>query len=180
MFVFCNAHSDVDVFELMGNDRLSQLIYGWEVCHLPTRDSESLKDPALRHMVRVLAHHSLLIWFSQEWKTCSEGLKQLLLYSLTKAVPSFYQIGELANFNWSYVLQFQTRPWSLPYLQQLFLNLKLNKHNAIEHPVPAASGEGKQLVFFPKDLSNHSQFLRSCFPDTGRDISGPAAANTAL
>nr|NP_648972.2 uncharacterized protein Dmel_CG7692, isoform A [Drosophila melanogaster]AAF49353.2 uncharacterized protein Dmel_CG7692, isoform A [Drosophila melanogaster] len=141
MFVFCNAHSDVDVFELMGNDRLSQLIYGWEVCHLPTRDSESLKDPALRHMVRVLAHHSLLIWFSQEWKTCSEGLKQLLLYSLTKAVPSFYQIGELANFNWSYVLQFQTRPWSLPYLQQLFLNLKLNKHHAIEHPVPAASGE---------------------------------------
>ncbi|XP_043646940.1 uncharacterized protein LOC122615852 isoform X2 [Drosophila teissieri] len=141
MFVFSNGHSDVDVFELMGNDRLSQLIYGWEVCHLPTRDSESLKDPALRHIVRVLAHHSLQMWFSQEWRSCSEGLKHLLLYSLTKAVPAFYQIGELANINWSYILQFQTKPWSLSYLQQLFLNLKVNKHHAIEHTVTAASGE---------------------------------------
>ncbi|EDW94736.2 uncharacterized protein LOC6534344 isoform X1 [Drosophila yakuba] len=141
MFVFSNGHSDVDVFELMGNDRLSQLIYGWEVCHLPTRDSESLKDPALRHIVRVLAHHSLQMWFSQEWRSCSEGLKHLLLYSLTKAVPAFYQIGDLANINWSYVLQFQTKPWSLSYLQQLFLNIKVNKHHAIEHTVTAASGE---------------------------------------
>ncbi|XP_017004284.3 uncharacterized protein [Drosophila takahashii] len=140
-FVFCNGHSDVDVFELMGNDRLSQLIYGWEVCHLPTRGSESLEDPALRHIVLVLAHHSLQMWFSQEWNTCSEGLKHLLLYSLTKAVPAFYQIGDLANIDWAYILQFQTKPWSLPYLQQLFLNLKLNKHQAIEHTVPVAAGE---------------------------------------
>nr|NP_001259620.1 uncharacterized protein Dmel_CG9902, isoform B [Drosophila melanogaster]NP_573133.2 uncharacterized protein Dmel_CG9902, isoform A [Drosophila melanogaster]AAF48620.1 uncharacterized protein Dmel_CG9902, isoform A [Drosophila melanogaster]AGB95462.1 uncharacterized protein Dmel_CG9902, isoform B [Drosophila melanogaster] len=141
MFVFCNKHSALDVFELMGDDRLSQLLYGWEVCHLPTRDSESLKDPALRHMVRVLVYHSLLMWFSQEWKTCSEGLKQLLLYTLTKAMPAFHQIGELANINWSYVLQFQTKPWSLPYLHQLFLNLELNKQHGIEHKVQAASGE---------------------------------------
>ncbi|XP_017111963.1 uncharacterized protein LOC108135647 isoform X1 [Drosophila elegans] len=141
MFIFCNVHSDVDVFELMGNDRLSQLIYGWEVCHLPTREPESLKDPALRHIVQVLAHHSLQMWFSQEWITCSEGLKHLLLYSLTKAVPAFYQIPDLAEIDWPYILQFQAKPWSLPYLQQLFISLKQNKHHAIEHTVPVASGE---------------------------------------
>ncbi|XP_017072208.1 uncharacterized protein LOC108108620 isoform X2 [Drosophila eugracilis] len=139
MFVFYNGHSDVDVFELMGNDRLSQLIYGWEVCHLPTRESESLKDPALRHIVRVLAHHSLQMWFSQEWRTCSEGLKHLLLYSITKAVPALYQISDLAKIDWAYILQFQTNPWSLPYLQELFLKLKENKHHAIEHTVPMAT-----------------------------------------
>ncbi|KAH8361545.1 hypothetical protein KR084_007625 [Drosophila pseudotakahashii] len=149
MFVFCNGRSDVDVFELMGNDRLSQLIYGWEVCHLPTRGSEALKDPALRHIVLVLAHHSLQMWFSQEWNTCSEGLKHLLLYSLTKAVPAFYQIGDLANIDWAYILQFQTKPWSLPYLQQLFLNLKLNKHHAIEHTVPVAAAE--DIAFLMKE-----------------------------
>ncbi|XP_017059066.1 uncharacterized protein LOC108099914 isoform X2 [Drosophila ficusphila] len=141
MFVFFNHHSDVDVFELMGNDRLSQLLYGWEVCHLPTRDPDSLKNPALRHIVLVLAHHSLQMLFSQEWSTCSEGLKHLLLYSLTKAVPAFYQISELAKFDWPYIMQFQTRPWSLPYMQQLFRNLKQNKHHAIEHTVPVATGE---------------------------------------
>ncbi|XP_050742725.1 uncharacterized protein LOC108035337 isoform X2 [Drosophila biarmipes] len=141
MFVFCTGHSDVDVFELMGNDRLSQLIYGWEVCHLPTRDSQSFEDPALRHIVQVLAHHSLQMWFSQEWNTCSEGLKHLLLYSLTKAVPAFYRIGDLAKIDWAYILQFQTKPWSTPYLQQLFLNLKANKHHAIEHTVPVAAAE---------------------------------------
>nr|XP_016934732.1 uncharacterized protein LOC108013392 isoform X2 [Drosophila suzukii] len=141
MFVFCTGHSDVDVFELMGNDRLSQLIYGWEVCHLPTREAQSFEDPALRHIVQVLAHHSLQMWFSQEWNTCSEGLKHLLLYSLTKAVPAFYRIGDLSKIDWSYILQFQTKPWSTPYLQHLFLNLKMNKHHAIEHTVPVASGE---------------------------------------
>uniref|UniRef100_A0A6P4FAF4 Uncharacterized protein LOC108049408 isoform X2 n=1 Tax=Drosophila rhopaloa TaxID=1041015 RepID=A0A6P4FAF4_DRORH len=136
-----SSRRDVDVFELMGNDRLSQLIYGWEVCHLPTREPESLKDPALRHIVQVLAHHSLQMWFSQEWNTCTEGLKHLLLYSLTKAVPAFFQIPDLAKIDWAYILQFQAKPWKIAYLQQLFLSLKLNKHHAIEHTVPVAAGE---------------------------------------
>ncbi|XP_033170180.1 uncharacterized protein LOC117147412 isoform X2 [Drosophila mauritiana] len=141
MFVLYNKPSDGDVFELTGDDRLTQLLYGWGVCHLPIRDSESLKDPQLCHMVRVLLYHSLLMWFSEEWKTCSEIRKQLLLITLSKAVPAFRQIGDLANINWSYVLQLQTQPWSLPYLEQLFLNLNLNKHHAVEYTVQEASEE---------------------------------------
>ncbi|EDW46145.1 GM13392 [Drosophila sechellia] len=122
MFVLYNKRSDGDVFELMPDDRLTQLLYGWGVCHLPIRDSESLKDPELCHMVRVLLYHSLLM-------------------CLNKAVPAFRQIGDLPNINWSYVLQLQTQPWSLPYLEQLFLNLNLNKQDAIEYTVQEASEE---------------------------------------
>ncbi|KAH8286306.1 hypothetical protein KR054_006584 [Drosophila jambulina] len=149
MFVFCNAHCDVDVFELMGNDRLAQLIYGWEVCRVPSRDLVAFKEPALRHLVRVLAHHSLQMWFSQEWITCSDGLKHMLLYSLTKAVPTFYRIEELASINWPYVLRFQTSPWKVPYLQKLFVGLRLNKHHAIEHAVAVATIE--DITFLKED-----------------------------
>lgn len=154
MFVFCNSHCDVDVFELMGNDRLAQLIYGWEVCRVPSREVEEFKEPALRHLVQVLAHHSLQMWFSQEWITCSEGLKHMLLYSLTKAVPAFYRMEELAQINWAYVLRFQTSPWSAPYLQKLFVGLRQNKHHAIEHTVAVATIEGKSGTTWILGLSN--------------------------
>ncbi|KAH8234897.1 hypothetical protein KR032_005172 [Drosophila birchii] len=152
MFVFCNAHCDIDVYELMGNDRLAQLIYGWEVLHLPSRDVMTLKEPALCHLVRVLAHYSLQMWFSQEWITCSEGLKHMLLYCLTKAVPAFYQIDGVANINWPYVLRFQTSPWSVPYLQKLFVGLSQSKHHAIEHPVAVATIE--DITFLKEDGLN--------------------------
>ncbi|XP_017026408.1 uncharacterized protein [Drosophila kikkawai] len=152
MFAFCNGHCDMDVFELMGNDRLAQLLYGWEVCRVPSRDVGAFKEPALRHLVLVLAHHSLQMWFSQEWITCSDGLKNMLLYSLTKAVPAFYRIEELANINWAYVLKFQASPWSVPYLQQLFLNLRKNKHHAIEHAVAVATIE--DITFLKDDGLN--------------------------
>ncbi|KAH8360596.1 hypothetical protein KR200_009795 [Drosophila serrata] len=152
MFVFCNSHCDMDVFELMGNDRLAQLIYGWEVCSVPSRDVVALKEPALCHLVRVLTHHSLQMWFSQEWITCSEGLKHMLLYSLTKAVPAFYRIEELANINWAYALRFQTSPWSVPYLQRLFASLRQNKHHGIEHTVPVATIE--DITFLKEDGLN--------------------------
>ncbi|EDV39738.1 uncharacterized protein Dana_GF10168 [Drosophila ananassae] len=137
MFVFCYASCDVDVFELMGNDRLTQLIYGWEVCQLQARTS--YQEESLRHVVNVLAHHSLQLWFSQEWRTCSEGLKHMLLYCLTKAVPAFYQMENLCKINWPYVLKLQTSPWCIPYLQDLFRNLQVNKQLSIEHAVPAAT-----------------------------------------
>ncbi|XP_017096114.2 uncharacterized protein [Drosophila bipectinata] len=137
MFVFCYASCDVDVFELMGNDRLSQLIYGWEVCQLQARTC--YQEESLRHIVNVLAHHSLQMWFSQEWRTCSEGLKHMLLYCLTKAVPAFYQMENLCQINWPYVLKLQTKPWNVPYLQDVFRNLHLKKQHSIEHAVPAAT-----------------------------------------
>ncbi|KAH8380537.1 hypothetical protein KR009_011230 [Drosophila setifemur] len=144
MFVFCNGRCDMDVFELMGNDRLTQLIYGWEVCHLPTRDS--FEEEPLQHMAHVLAHHSLQIWFSQEWRTCSEGLKHMLLYCLTKAVPAFYQMKVLDKIDWPYILKFQTSPWRVPYLQKLFVDLRKNKHHVIEHAVPPATNEEIQFL----------------------------------
>ncbi|KAH8300444.1 hypothetical protein KR018_005804 [Drosophila ironensis] len=147
MFVFCNGNCDVDVFELMGDDRLMQLIYGWEVCRLEKRGN--LNEEGLRHMVHVLAHHSLLMWFSQEWRTCSEGLRQMLLFCLSNALPAFSQMEELAKINWSYLLKFRTRPWGVPYLQRLFQSLRQNKHQGIEHPVSAATSE--DVAFLRED-----------------------------
>nr|XP_039152635.1 uncharacterized protein LOC6740543 isoform X2 [Drosophila simulans] len=141
MFVLYDKRSDGDVIEVTADDRLTQLLYGWGVCHLPIRNSESLKDPDLCHMVRVLLYHTLLMWFSEEWKTCIEIRKQLLLNTLKKAVPAFRQIGDLPNINWSYVLQLQMQPWSLPYLEQLFLNLNLNKQDDLEYTVEEAPEE---------------------------------------
>ncbi|BFF98652.1 uncharacterized protein DMAD_06750 [Drosophila madeirensis] len=139
MFVFCTECSDVDVFELMGNQRLMQLIYGWEVCRLP--NPEGLREDSMRHVVQVLAHYSLQLWFSQEWPSCSEGLKRMLLYHLGKAMSSFAQIEGLSKIDWPYILKFQGKPWRVPYLQQLFANLRQNKHHTIEHSVLAATQE---------------------------------------
>jgi len=91
----------------------------------------------------------------------TKGLKHLLLYSLTKAVPAFYRIGDLAKIDWSYILQFQTKPWSTPYLQKLFLNLKMNKHHAIEHTVPVASGEGSRVLFIHMSPPNSAFILQT-------------------
>ncbi|XP_022215440.2 uncharacterized protein LOC111069610 isoform X2 [Drosophila obscura] len=150
MFVFCTESSDVDVFELMGNQRLMQLIYGWEVCQLPNIDG--VPEDSLRHVVQVQAHHSLHLLFSQEWMSCSEGLKRMLLYYLNKATSSFAQIEELSKIDWPYILKFQGRPWRVPYLQQLFANLRQNKHHTIEHSVLAATHE--DVTFLQQEKLN--------------------------
>ncbi|XP_017134759.1 uncharacterized protein LOC108150939 isoform X2 [Drosophila miranda] len=150
MFVFCTESSDVDVFELMGNQRLMQLVYGWEVCQLPNPDG--LREDSLRHVVKVLAHHSLQLWFSQEWSSCSEGLKRMLLYYLGKATSSFAQIEGLSKIDWPYILRLQGKPWRVPYLQQLFANLRQNKHHNIEHSVLAATHE--DITFLQQENLN--------------------------
>ncbi|XP_068149054.1 uncharacterized protein [Drosophila tropicalis] len=144
MFVFFNGSCDVDVYELMANNRLLQLIYGWEVCQLQSK--EQMNEEALRHVVKVLAHYSLQLLFSQEWKSCSNSLKQMLLYYLNVARLNYADIAMLKEVDWPYILNFRAKPWNLPYLQQLFVNLKNNKHQSIEHAVPAGTPEVLRLV----------------------------------
>ncbi|XP_034482757.1 uncharacterized protein LOC117788190 isoform X2 [Drosophila innubila] len=138
LFVFYTVTSDVDVYQLMANDRLVQLIYAWDVCRLHSRESIAGE---VKYIVRVLAHHTLQLWFSQEWIGCSESLKQMLLYYLSKATSAFSKIEGLCDIDWQYILNFQNSPWSLPYLQRLFRDLMKNKHHIIEHSVPVAAPE---------------------------------------
>ncbi|KAH8398889.1 hypothetical protein KR222_010959 [Zaprionus bogoriensis] len=138
MFVFYTGASDVDVYQLMADDRLLQLIYGWNVCRVHSRQAVTVE---VSYIVKVLAHHTLQLWFSQEWMGCSESLKRIVLYYLSKASIAFRKIDGLCDFDWQYILNFQTSPWRLPYLQQLFANLSRNKHHVIEHAVPPATLE---------------------------------------
>ncbi|XP_030385028.1 uncharacterized protein LOC115632150 [Scaptodrosophila lebanonensis] len=137
-FVFYNGYSDLDIYENMGDDRIQTLLYGWEVCSLHWRDCITEE---ICHIVKVLAHHSLQLWFSQEWIVCSPCLKRMLLYYLQKAAPAFNQIADLREIDWTYLLHFQTTPWRVPYLQKMFAQLKQNKQTGIEPPVPAPTSE---------------------------------------
>lgn len=138
MFFFYTGSSDVDVYQLMANDRLVQLIYGWDVCRVHNRESITKE---VSYVVKVLAHHTLQLWFSQEWIGCTESLRRMLLYYLSKATIAFTKIDGLCDIDWQYMLNFQSSPWRLPYLQKLFGNLLQNKHHIIEHPVPPATEE---------------------------------------
>lgn len=140
MFVFYTNNSDVDVYQLMADDRLLQLIYGWDVCQVHSRSSLSAE---VSYIVKVLAHHTLQLWFSQEWMGCSESLRRIVLYYLSKGSIAFRKIEGLCDIDWQYMLNFQTSPWRLPYLQELFANLSSNKHHVIEHAVLPATAEGK-------------------------------------
>ncbi|EDW73470.2 uncharacterized protein Dwil_GK16634 [Drosophila willistoni] len=155
MFVFFNGSCDVDVYELMADNRLLQLIYGWEVCHL--QNKEQLNEEALRHVVKVLTHYSLQLLFSREWTSCSNSLKQMLLYYLNVARLTFAEIAMLKEVDWLYILNFHAKPWNLPYLQQLFANLKNNKQKSIEHAVPAGTPED---ITFYKQEGLHLILLR--------------------
>ncbi|XP_023179341.2 uncharacterized protein LOC111605178 isoform X2 [Drosophila hydei] len=138
MLAFFSSCSDVDVYQLIPDDRILQLIYGWDACHLHSRDSITEE---LGHIVRLLAHHTLQLWFSQEWMGCSETLKRILLHYLNKGHKVFNKIKGLCDIDWQYILNYQMSPWRLPYLQQLFANLQQNKHHVIEHAVPPATAE---------------------------------------
>ncbi|KAL7733254.1 hypothetical protein ACLKA6_004759 [Drosophila palustris] len=138
LFIFYTGSSDVDVYQLMADDRLVQLIYGWDVCRLHSR--ESFREE-VGYIVKILAHHTLHLWFSQEWIGCTESLKQMLLYYLSKATTAFAKIEGLCDVDWQYMLNFQSSPWRLPYLQRIFGNLLQNKHHIIEHSVPLATAE---------------------------------------
>ncbi|XP_064544369.1 uncharacterized protein LOC135432594 isoform X2 [Drosophila montana] len=143
MFVFFANYSDVDVYQLIPDDRILQLIYGWDVCRLHTRECITEE---LGHIARVLAHHTLHLWFSQEWMGSSESLKRMLLYYLSKGYRAFNKIKGLCDIDWQYLLNFQVNPWRLPYLQQLFANLIQNKHHVIEHAVQPASAEDETYL----------------------------------
>ncbi|XP_032596982.1 uncharacterized protein LOC6557790 isoform X2 [Drosophila grimshawi] len=138
MLAFFVSCSDVDVYQLIPEDRILQLIYGWDVCRLHSRDCITEE---VGHIVRLLAHHSLQLWFSQEWIGCSESLQRMLLYYLRKSFGAFKKIKGLCDIDWEYILNFQARPWSLPYLQQLFGSLLQHKHSVIEHAVSPATAE---------------------------------------
>ncbi|TDG52981.1 hypothetical protein AWZ03_000524 [Drosophila navojoa] len=138
MFLFFAGYSDVDVYQLIPDDRTLQLIYGWEACHIHSRERITEE---LVYIVRILAHHTLQLWFSQEWIGCSESLKRMLIYYISKGYTKFNKIKGLCNIDWPYILNYQMNPWRLPYLQQLFANLMQNKHNVIEHAVPPATPE---------------------------------------
>ncbi|KAH8307374.1 hypothetical protein KR044_010969 [Drosophila immigrans] len=138
LFAFYMFSSDVDVYQLMADDRLVQLIIAWDACRLHSRECITEE---LVYIVKVLVHHSLQLWFGQEWISCAESLRRMLLYFLGKASIVFAQIDELCDIDWQYILNFQTNPWHVPYLQQLFANLAKNKHHVIEHSVPPATVE---------------------------------------
>jgi len=104
--------------------------------------AENLLQKKCKYIVRVLAHHTLQLWFSQEWIGCSESLKQMLLYYLSKATTAFSKIEGLCDIDWQYILNFQNSPWRVPYLQRIFKDLMKNKHHIIEHSVPVATPEG--------------------------------------
>lgn len=142
MFVYFASFSDVDVYQLIPDDRILQLIYGWEACHIHSRECITEE---LGHIVRILAHHTLQLWFSQEWIGCSESLKRMLMYYISKGYKQFSKIKGLCDIDWPYLLNYQINPWRLPYLQQLFANLMQNKHNVIEHAVPPATPEGAHI-----------------------------------
>ncbi|XP_017844541.1 uncharacterized protein LOC108601130 isoform X1 [Drosophila busckii] len=138
MFVFCTNQSDVDAYPLMGDDRLQQLIYAWDTCDVHNRECITEE---LEHMLKVLAHHTLQLWFGEEWKYSVGSLKRMLLFFLNKGCSALMQVKGLCGIDWHYLLNLQAAPWRLPYLQQLFINLRRNKKQEIEHDVPAATAE---------------------------------------
>ncbi|KAH8365633.1 hypothetical protein KR093_002887 [Drosophila rubida] len=140
LFAFYTFSSDVDVYQLMADDRLVQLILAWDACRLHSRECISEE---LIYIAKVLVHHSLQLWFGQEWISCAESLRRMLLYFLGKATNVFAQLDGLCDIDWQYILNFQTNPWHVPYLQRLFANLAKNKHHVIEHSVQPATVEGE-------------------------------------
>ncbi|XP_062129995.1 uncharacterized protein LOC133841488 isoform X1 [Drosophila sulfurigaster albostrigata] len=138
LFAFYAFRSDVDVYQLIADDRLVQLILAWDACQLHSRESITEE---LIYIVKVLVHHSLQLWFGQEWMSCAESLRRMLLYYLGKAANVFAQLDGLCDIDWQYLLNFQTNPWHVSYLQHIFANLAKNKHHVIEHSVPPATVE---------------------------------------
>ncbi|XP_036336350.1 uncharacterized protein LOC118746611 [Rhagoletis pomonella] len=136
--------SDLDVFQLMGRERLDLVLYGWEVCqvHWDELNSKEGLPPYFCTVLKQITQYSLDIWFSKEWEECISKFRGMLLVCLKRAKDLLLKLPGNDIFNWDYTLHLGVEPWNIPYLKE-FLECRENFAGSLtqssEHVEPPAT-----------------------------------------
>lgn len=137
----------------MGNERLSILLYAWELCEEYKKNldpNEFELPPELELFLKVLVPWSLDIWFSKEWAKCDIHLTHALIHCLKRGRELLLHIPDMMQINWDFLLEFNQKPWDVPYLKTLKvtkeMTLELGAQN-LECEEEQASQEGESFVF---------------------------------
>ncbi|XP_037880403.1 uncharacterized protein LOC119631903 isoform X1 [Glossina fuscipes] len=115
--------SDLDIFPLMGEERINILLYVWELCNDYEQREDGRKWEHLRIVMRMVVPYSLNIWFSEEWKCCRQSFRMALLYCLERAKGLLKKCFK--SIKWEEWLQLGLTPYNVNYLKDL--NIYMNK-----------------------------------------------------
>ncbi|XP_053956621.1 uncharacterized protein LOC128862176 [Anastrepha ludens] len=141
--------SDLDVFQLMGRERLDLLFYGFEVCqmHWDDLENKNVIPPYLNTVLKQIVQYSLDIWLSKEWEECRSHHKAMLLVCIKRAKNLLQKLPGSDIFNWEYALRLGVKPWDIPYLNQFMVcnrNLAESLKQSSEHVEAPATVEDIQ------------------------------------